>query len=194
MEEKKNSSKRKPGYILLAVGVLLLVMAVYMYMQTRGTNLLYADAVWGKIYLYYWVPGVVSIGFGVVGGCILKKNPKPQVELLEETPATPQAAIKDSLKNSAKVKSVKEVSKEDAKQEPKENKKETLKEAKQEVSVLNIEELKCEKCGAKLVKGAKFCGACGTPVQKKEQPVEKSQVKEEIIIEPTADEKSDAAE
>lgn len=73
----KNEGKKRRlwGILELTAAALIFVFSVYLFLNTRGTNLLFVSVTFGRICRYYWIGLLAAMILGLVGGFTLKRHP-----------------------------------------------------------------------------------------------------------------------
>lgn len=70
----RNGKRRKIGYIELASGIFFLAAAIWLFGNTLGTRLLYADVWVGKISRYYWIVFLFALVLLLLGSWQIRRN------------------------------------------------------------------------------------------------------------------------
>ena len=83
-EKKQGSRKKITGIVELAVAILLIMLSAWLFINTRGTRLLYVSVTTGRVSRYYWVFFSIAAMFTVLGLITLKSSRKKGREDLPE--------------------------------------------------------------------------------------------------------------
>lgn len=83
-EKKPGSRKKVTGIVELAVAFLLIALSAWLFINTRGTKLLYVSVATGRISRYYWVFFVIAAMFTILGLVTLKSSRRKDGENLPE--------------------------------------------------------------------------------------------------------------
>ncbi len=91
--------QRWKAFLLLFGGVILLLVSVWLYSKTLGTNLLFTDAFLGRVSRYYWVvliPAAIAL---LAGGLMTRKRkiPKPKMPAAEPARQAEAAEIQPKV-------------------------------------------------------------------------------------------------
>lgn len=72
----KNEGKKRRlwGILELTAAALIFVFSVYLFLNTRGTNLLFVSVTFGRICRYYWIGLLAAMILGLVGWITLKRH------------------------------------------------------------------------------------------------------------------------
>jgi len=79
-KESKFSKKKIAGYIQLASALILIILSVRLFWNTRGTRLLYVSVAIGRISRYYWIFLAVGFILLLTGMITLRRSPKKRSE------------------------------------------------------------------------------------------------------------------
>lgn len=71
-EKKSINKKRIAGYVELTAAFILAALSVWMFINTRGTRLLYVSVTTGRISRYYWIFLAIAVIFAALGLITLK--------------------------------------------------------------------------------------------------------------------------
>ena len=83
-DKKQRSRKKITGIVELAVAFLLIALSAWLFINTRGTRLLYVSVTTGRVSRYYWVFFSIAAMFTVLGLITLKSSRKKGRENLPE--------------------------------------------------------------------------------------------------------------
>lgn len=84
-DEKKQAHRKKmTGIAELAIAFLLIALSAWLFINTRGTRLLYVSVATGRISRYYWVFFVIAAMFTILGLVTLKSSRRKGRENLPE--------------------------------------------------------------------------------------------------------------
>lgn len=84
-DEKKQAHRKKmTGIAELAIAFLLIALSAWLFINTRGTRLLYVSVATGRISRYYWVFFEIAAMFTILGLVTLKSSRRKGRENLPE--------------------------------------------------------------------------------------------------------------
>lgn len=84
-DEKKQAHRKKmTGIAELAIAFFLIALSAWLFINTRGTRLLYVSVATGRISRYYWVFFVIAAMFTILGLVMLKSSRRKGRENLPE--------------------------------------------------------------------------------------------------------------
>lgn len=66
-EKNRTSRKKIAGYVELASAIILIILSVGLFLNTRGTRLLYVSVTAGRVSRYYWIFFLAAVVLGVIG-------------------------------------------------------------------------------------------------------------------------------
>ena len=73
-DAKRHGSRRKiAGFAELAVAFLLIVLSAWLFINTRGTRLLYVSVTTGRVSRYYWVFAATAAIVAALGLATLRR-------------------------------------------------------------------------------------------------------------------------
>lgn len=151
--------QRLKAFLLLFGGVILLLVSVWLYSKTLGTNLLFTDAFLGRVSRYYWVvliPAAIAL---LAGGLMTRKRkiPKPQIPAAEPARQAESAEIQPEIQPETQPK-VQPETQPKVQQEPQP---ETQPKVQPEPQPEEPGADTCPGCGKKKKPGNAFCIYCG---------------------------------
>ena len=78
----KSRRKRKKiaGFMELAIAFLLTALSAWLFLNTRGTRLLYVSVATGRVSRYYWIFLLAAVVIGVIGLVTLKSSRRAKVQ------------------------------------------------------------------------------------------------------------------
>ena len=78
----KSRGKRKKiaGFMELAIAFLLTALSAWLFLNTRGTRLLYVSVATGRVSRYYWIFLLAAVVIGVIGLVTLKSSRRAKVQ------------------------------------------------------------------------------------------------------------------
>lgn len=134
--DTKENVKNKgiTGLIIMALGILIFLVGVWLFTRTCGTALLYTNSVIGKISQYYWIVICIAVIVTLVGFLFVKKYPMKK----KEEQSLPVTDIEVAQTQEEKESAVSE---------------------KTEIDTTDIK--RCPACGKELKSETLFCIYCG---------------------------------
>ncbi len=85
----KLSRKKIAGYMQLAAAFILIVISVRLFLNTRGTRLLYVSVATGRVSRFYWIFSAAALILILTGAVTLRRSPKKLSEPQGKTKENP---------------------------------------------------------------------------------------------------------